>query len=278
MTFKFTKMHGCGNDFVVIDAVRQDVAMNAQLAQAIANRHTGIGCDQILLVIESPDGAGDFGYQIFNADGESVGQCGNGARCLARFIRDQGLSKADKLSVATSQANMQMEFVGDDLIAVDMGVPKFGPLEVPMAADQAQDVYQVAPDGETVAFSAVGLGNPHAVVVVDDVLTAPVEKIGVLLGEHLFFPEGANVGFMTIEAPDCIRLRVFERGAGETLACGSGACAAVVVGRRWHGLADKVTVDVAGGMLQVQWPGMGESVWLIGPATTVYSGEWIQAT
>ncbi|HNW78015.1 MAG TPA: diaminopimelate epimerase [Candidatus Competibacteraceae bacterium] len=275
MKLYFTKMHGIGNDFVVIDAIRQSVALTPAAIRALADRHVGIGCDQVLLV-ETPTRAdADFRYRIFNADGGEVEQCGNGARCFARFVREHDLSDRDELCVETSAGLLRLRLLADGRVAVDMGQPRLEPAEVPFFATERAARYPIAADGVELEIAAVSMGNPHAVLMVEDVERAPVAHLGPLLERHGRFPNRANVGFMQLLAPDHIRLRVFERGTGETRACGSGACAAVVAGRLWGLLWPNVRVDLPGGTLEIHWAGEGEPVTMIGPATTVFEG-WIE--
>jgi diaminopimelate epimerase len=271
MTIKFTKMHGLGNDFVVIDAIHQTLALDRALVRRLADRRFGIGCDQLLLV-ESPQREGvDFRYRIFNADGSEVQQCGNGARCFARFVRDQGLTDKDEIVVETASGIITLYLEGE-LVRVNMGVPNFAPASLPFRAASEQLVYELELEGDTLPIGAVSMGNPHAVLEVEDIERAPVASLGPLLESHPLFPERVNVGFMQVMSKEHIRLRVYERGAAETLACGTGACAAMAVGRRWGLLADEVTVSLPGGDLQIRWPGEGEALWMIGPATTVFEG------
>lgn len=275
MKLYFTKMHGIGNDFVVIDAIRQSVALTPAAIRTLADRHVGIGCDQLLLV-EAPTRAdADFRYRIFNADGGEVEQCGNGARCFARFVREHDLSDRDELVVETAAGLLRLRLLADGRVAVDMGQPRLEPAEVPFFATERAARYPIAADGVELEIAAVSMGNPHAVLMVEDVERAPVAHLGPLLERHGRFPNRANVGFMQILAPDHIRLRVFERGTGETRACGSGACAAVVAGRLWGLLWPNVRVDLPGGTLEIHWAGEGEPVTMIGPATTVFEG-WIE--
>ena len=276
MTLRFTKMHGLGNDFVVIDGIRQTVVLDPARIRRLADRHFGIGCDQVLLVEASDRPDADFRYRIFNADGGEVEQCGNGARCFARFVRDRGLTDKDDLRVTTAGGLLRLQVQPDGRVAVDMGQPELEPAEIPFFADRRARRYASAADGMDLDIGAVSMGNPHAVLVVDDVDRAPVAHLGPLLERHGRFPKRANVGFMQIVAPDHIRLRVFERGAGETLACGSGACAAVVAGRLWGLLWPNVRVALRGGELTVHWAGEGESVLMTGPAENVFEG-WIES-
>lgn len=273
MKIRFTKMHGLGNDFVVLDAVRQNFVPNPAQARWLADRHFGIGCDQILVVEPAQDAAADFRYRIFNADGGEVGQCGNGARCFARFVREQGLSDADRIVVDTQSGRLVLFIEDDGNVRVDMGVPRHTPAAIPLRADAESICYRVRVDGEDVAFGAVSLGNPHAVLTVEDVASAPVATLGALLERADVFPERANIGFMQVESRHHVRLRVFERGSGETLACGSGACAAAVVGIEQGLLDNPVRVDLPGGTLSISWRGRNQPVLMTGPAVTVFRGE-----
>lgn len=274
MKLYFTKMHGLGNDFVVIDAVNQTVTLDSAQIRRLADRHFGIGCDQVLLVEKSDQAEADFRYRIFNADGGEVEQCGNGARCFARFVRDHGLTDQDELRVLTAAGLLRLQIRVDGQVTVDMGQPRLEPADIPFFATERAQHYPIAADGVEMAIAVVSMGNPHAVLAVDDVDQAPVAHLGPLLERHGRFPNRTNVGFMQIVAPDHIRLRVFERGTGETLACGSGACAAVVAGRLWGRLWPNVRVELPGGELTIHWAGEGESVMMTGPATTVFEG-WI---
>jgi len=280
MQLKFTKMHGAGNDFIVIDATRLPAEFTPQQWQRLADRRFGIGADQIL-VVEQPtvDGA-DFRYRIYNNDGGEVEQCGNGARAFARFVRDKGLSSADSIRVQTMSGIIAPRLESDGSVTVDMGAPVLEPAAVPFDASgldgvaQADDVLWPLKIGDaTVLLSVVSMGNPHAVQVVADVDTAPVEETGAVIETHPRFPRRVNAGFMEIVNRQQIRLRVFERGAGETLACGTGACAAVVAGIRRGLLDSPVRVQARGGNLSIAWAGLGQPVYLSGPAVTVYEGE-----
>jgi diaminopimelate epimerase len=273
MELNFTKMHGLGNDFVVIDAIHQAVTMNAELARRLADRRFGIGCDQILLV-ERPQLAGtDFHYRIFNADGSEVEQCGNGARCFARFVRDHGLSDKDEIPVGTAKGPITLYIEADGQVRVNMGPPRLLPSEIPFVADQQATSYRIEADGSDWTIGAVSMGNPHAVLLVDDVASAPVETLGPAIESHPRFPQRVNVGFMAVRDRRHVDLRVYERGAGETLACGTGACAAVVAGRLQGRLDECVTVRLPGGELVISWPGNNEPVWMTGPATRVFEGR-----
>jgi len=269
----FTKMHGLGNDFVVIDAVTQEVNLTPEIVRHLSDRHFGIGCDQ-LLVVEPPQRPDvDFHYRIFNADGGEVGQCGNGARCLARFVREQKLTTKTRIRVETTTGILELAVLSDDLYQVALGVPRFAPEDIPFVAPARAPRYQLDIDGQNHGFSALSLGNPHAVLEVAAVARAPVAELGAKIGAHPCFPEGVNVGFMAVRNRHTIDLRVFERGAGETLACGSGACAAAVAGIQTDLLDSPVRVHLPGGTLTIDWAGEGQPVLLTGPAVTVYQGR-----
>jgi diaminopimelate epimerase len=273
MTLNFTKMHGLGNDFIVIDAINQAVSLTPQQVQQLADRHFGIGCDQLLLVEAATSIEADFRYRIYNADGGEVEQCGNGARCFMQFVRDQGLTDKSQLQVETLGGPLQLIQQSDGRITVDMGVPRLEPADIPFTAAQRERTYVLEILDRQFEIAAISMGNPHAVLLVDDIENAPVARIGAALERHPRFPERVNVGFMQIVDDKHIRLRVFERGAGETLACGSGACAAVVAGRLWERLSESVKVVLNGGELVVSWAGEGQPVLMTGPATTVYQGR-----
>ncbi|GAB4299821.1 MAG: diaminopimelate epimerase [Thiohalomonadaceae bacterium] len=273
MRLPFVKMHGLGNDFVVIDAYRREVRLNSEQIRFLADRRFGIGCDQLLMV-EQPTRRGvDFRYRIFNADGSEVEQCGNGARCFARFVRDEGLTSKDVIVVETAAGVITLYVEANGEVRVNMGAPRFDPPQIPFTADAEADKYPLEVGGEPLAIGAVSMGNPHAVLRVEDIAAAEVERLGPLLESHPRFPRRINVGFMQIVDRNHIRLRVFERGAGETLACGTGACAAVAVGRRWGELDDTVRVDLPGGSLTIRWDGGNQPLWMTGPATRVFQGE-----
>ncbi|MGV6817493.1 MAG: diaminopimelate epimerase [Thiotrichales bacterium] len=273
MKLKFTKMQGIGNDFVVIDAINQKVELSTEQVKHIADRRFGVGCDQILLVEapSSPDVA--FRYRILNADGSEVAQCGNGARCFARFVTEKGLINEPEFLVETQSGIIILQIQEDGEVLVNMGEPDFTPANIPLDFPEEQSAYAVRIEGETINFGAVSMGNPHAVITVADVDTAPVLTLGPILENHPLFPERCNIGFMQILAPDHIRLRVYERGTGETLACGSGACAAVAIGQRQHKLADQVKVDLPGGSLKIEWQGESSPVIMTGAAETVFEGK-----
>lgn len=272
MKIQFTKMHGLGNDFMVIDAINQTISLTGGQIRFLADRHFGIGFDQLLLVEKATSDNADFRYGIFNADGGQVAQCGNGARCFARFVRDKGLNNNNEIRVDTDSGQLILRFTTDNLITVDMGIPKHKPLEIPLLAEQENKYYSAEVNGIEKAFGAVSLGNPHAVLEVIDIHTAPVLELGSELENHPIFPDRANIGFMQILDKQHIKLRVFERGAGETLACGSGACAAVVIGIEQHLLGNQVTVELPGGQLDVNWEGRNHPVFMTGPAVSVFDG------
>jgi diaminopimelate epimerase len=273
MRLSFTKMHGLGNDFIVFDAARPDEVPSAAALRRLADRRTGIGFDQAL-VLEPPRRAGtDVYYRIFNADGSEVEQCGNGARCIARLVASRTSIRERPLVMDSPGGTVDARLRPDGLVSVAMGVPDFDPRALPFEAEREAPSYHLElPDGP-VEFGAVSIGNPHAVIRVRAVGDAPVDTVGPAVENHPRFPRRVNVGFLEIAAPDHVRLRVFERGVGETRACGTGACAAVAVGRRHGPLAEEVRVDVPGGRLIVQWPGPGEPIWLTGPAETAFEGH-----
>jgi len=265
-------MHGAGNDFVVLDGVNHPIALTAAVVRHLADRRFGVGCDQVLLVEPATAAGADFRYRIFNADGTEVEQCGNGARCFARFVRAKGLTTKDRIAVDTIGGRIYPYVDGDGGISVDMGTPHFDPPAIPFTAPARAIVYDLDVTGTTITISALSMGNPHAVQIVADVAHAPVALQGPLIERHVRFPRGVNAGFMQIVDRNTIRLRVHERGVGETLACGSGACAAMVAGRQQGLLDDTVDVVLPGGTLRVSWAGEGQPVRLAGPAETVYEG------
>lgn len=270
MQLDFTKMQSLGNDFVVLDGVSRNLSMHGDLARFIADRHFGIGCDQVL-VAETGRSA-DFRFRIFNRDGSEVEQCGNGARCFARFLRDRELTSQDRITVETINSRMSLFLKPDGEVQVDLGCPVFDPDQIPFVADAIASRYDIAVNGEQWEVAVLSMGNPHAVLFVDDVDEARVETLGPLLESHPRFPAKTNVGFCQVKSPDHIRLRVHERGVGETLGCGSGACAAVVAGIQLGLLQNEVRVSLPGGDARVGWQGMNSPVYLSGPAVTVYSG------
>ena len=266
-------MHGLGNDFVVIDAINQKIDLKRDQIRQIADRNRGIGCDQLLLVEPPRTPEVEFNYRIFNADGGEVEQCGNGARCFARFVHDTGLSNSTSIPVATSAGNIVLKLEDDGQVTVNMGVPVFTPAKIPFDADIEASSYLLQVNSQTIEIGVVSMGNPHAVMRVDDVNTAPVTELGPRIENHPRFPRRVNAGFMQIVDQNMIKLRVYERGAGETQACGTGACAAMVVGRRWHLLDENVQVILTGGTLNIKWKGEGEPVYMTGPAQTVFEGN-----
>ncbi|HQT26358.1 MAG TPA: diaminopimelate epimerase [Burkholderiales bacterium] len=272
MKVKFTKMQGLGNDFVVIDAYSTKIELDRGQMSFLADRHFGIGCDQILLV-EKPEGDADFRYRIFNSDGGEVEQCGNGARCFVRFVRDRKLTEKNEIRVETLSGVISPKLEENGEVTVNMGEPIFEPALIPFLAERMELTYRLDLDGEEVEISALSMGNPHAVQVVPDIDSAPVERQGASIECHPRFPKRANAGFMQVMGRNRIRIRVFERGAGETLACGTGACAAVVAGIRLGLLDEEVSVSTRGGELVVRWEGDGHPVWMTGPAVSVFEGE-----
>jgi diaminopimelate epimerase len=273
---RFTKMHGLGNDFVVLDGIRQDVDLTPAQLRLLADRRLGVGCDQVLVVERATRPDVDFRYRIFNADGGEVEQCGNGARCFVKFVREHGYTAAPRIRVETAGGLIVPEVVAGGEVTVDMGVPRFAPSAIPFVADGDADavVRQLDVDGEAIEITVVSMGNPHAVQVVADVDRAPVAAQGPRLERHPRFPQRVNAGYMQVVDRATIRLRVWERGAGETLACGTGACAAVVAGIRRGLLDSPVRVATRGGWLTIAWAGPGTPVAMTGPATTVFEGEW----
>ena len=273
MKLRFTKMHGLGNDFVVLDLISQNFELRPEHLRKLADRRLGVGCDQ-LLVVEAPhDPDMDFCYRIFNADGNEVEQCGNGARCLAIYVRDKKLTYKDIIRVETMAGPLELRIRGHHLVDVNMGAPILTPRDIPFRDEPPAPQYSLAVGDREYQIGAVSMGNPHAVLQVDDVQNAAVGSLGPLIESHPDFPRRANVGFMQVLSTSQIKLRVFERGVGETRACGSGACAAVVAGRVQELLAEQVQVTLPGGDLQVHWAGEGESVIMTGPAAMVFEGS-----
>ncbi len=278
MRLGFSKMHGAGNDFVVIDAVRQRVDLTADQVRALADRHFGVGCDQLLLVEPAGTAAADFRYRIFNADGGEVEQCGNGARCFVRFVHEQGLTGKREIRVITRAGLIVPRLEDDGRVTVDMGPPRFMPADVPFDAPARAAFYELDVGGQTLAVSVLSMGNPHAVLRVEDVERAPVAQLGPAIESHPRFPRRVNAGFVQVVDRHTLRLRVHERGAGETLSCGSGACAAAVAAIQ-RGWADSpLNVVTRGGLLALRWEGEGRSVFLTGPAVTVFEGNIDLAT
>ena len=269
---QFSKMHGLGNDFMVVDGITQNVYFPEATIRRLADRHRGIGFDQLLLVEPPYDPDMDFHYRIFNADGSEVAQCGNGARCFARFVQLKGLTNKKEIHVRTQKGKMILNIKDDDQIRVNMGEPIWEPSKIPFIANKFEKNYILRTDLETVLCGAVSMGNPHCVLTVDDVATAAVQRLGSLLESHERFPERANIGFMQIVNRQQIKLRVFERGAGETQACGSGACAAVAVGVMQGALDNQVEVELPGGKLLIEWQGEGKPLFMTGDAVHLFDG------
>jgi len=273
MKLRFTKMQGIGNDFVVVDGISQPVKLTPQQISRIADRHFGVGCDQLLLVERPVASDADFRYRIFNADGGEVEQCGNGARCFARFVRDKKLTTKNEICVETARGVIVLRLEPDEQVTVNMGAPGFMPADIPFVAEASALTYALLVGTETVNVSVLSMGNPHAVQTVADVDAAPVASQGPLIEHHKRFPQRVNAGFMQVLDQHHIRLRVYERGTGETLACGTGACAAAVAGIRAGQLSSPVTVSMRGGELVIRWDGDDAPVMMTGPAVTVFEGE-----
>ncbi len=273
MRLSFTKMQGIGNDFVVIDGIERPQSLSTAQLRRLADRRYGVGCDQVLLVETATMPGAQFRYRIFNADGGEVEQCGNGARCLARYLRERGYSDGDEIRVQTAAGIIALRLHPDGQVSVDMGVPILEPDAIPFLARRRAARYPLQVGEEQLTIAAVSMGNPHAVMVVEDIARAPVERLGPLIEGHERFPRRTNVGFMQVLDRGHIRLRVYERGAGETLACGTGACAAVVAGRLQGLLEERVAVDLPGGRLVITWDGEGGALIMTGPATHVFEGR-----
>jgi len=273
MALKFTKMHGAGNDFVVIDGVRQQISLTPENIRFLANRNFGVGCDQLLLVEKAQHKDADFRYRIFNADGGEVEQCGNGARCFVRFVHDHKLTHKREIIVETKSGLISPRLEEDGRVTVNMGAPIFEPVQIPFVSESREVMQPLLIGADTIQITAVSMGNPHAVQVVTDVETAPVAAQGPLIENHPRFPKRVNAGFMQVLDRDHIKLRVFERGAGETLSCGTGACAAVVAGIQRGMLNATVHVATRGGTLSISWNGEGSPVSMTGPAISVFDGE-----
>ena len=270
---QFTKMHGLGNDFIVIDGISQRFTLSDAALARLADPKTGIGFDQLLL-LEPPTLKGSaFKYRIFNADGSEVSQCGNGARCIAKFIKDKALTDLNEFWVETNAGRMMLSILEDGQVRVNMGVPSFAPADIPLNVESVQDQYSLLFNDQPVSFSALEIGNPHAVFEVESIATAPVDELGRYLQSHASFPERVNVGFVERLSDNEINLRVYERGVGETLACGSGACAAVAAGVKRGTLSNSVKVNLARGKLQIDYEGLDKQIYLTGTATTIYHGK-----
>lgn len=273
MLLRFTKMHGLGNDFMVLDLVNQRATLTSELVRQWSHRQTGVGFDQLLIIEPTTKPGCDFAYRIYNADGGEVEHCGNGARCVTRFAIDKALSVKREFTFDMARGTIRTRLENDGLVTVDMGPPRLAPAELPFDAPAQAVTYPLDVNGTVLDISAVSMGNPHAVTVVDDTERAPVAELGPLVEAHPRFPQRVNAGFMQIVAPDTIRLRVYERGAGETLTCGTGACAAVVAGRLRGLLDEDVTVNTHGGQLRIRWAGGDAPVWMTGPTATVFEGH-----
>ena len=272
MEYHFTKMHGLGNDFVVFDAINQSLSLTTDQVRHICDRHFGVGCDQLLLVEAAQSSEADFRYRIFNSDGGEVEQCGNGARCFVRFVHDKGLTDKTNIKVETKSGLIEIQLEDDGQVTVDMNEPQFEPAQIPFVADEESLQYSIAIDGHTYTFGVVSMGNPHAVMQVDNIESVDVGYLGPLIETNERFPARVNAGFMQVSDRSNIRLRVFERGAGETLACGTGACAAVVIGIKWGLLDERVRVQLPGGDLSIRWQGLGHPVLMTGPVQSVFEG------
>ena len=273
MKLKFTKMHGLGNDFIVLNGLEQVIDLTREQLRLLSDRRFGIGCDQVLLLQPPNDPAAQVRYRIFNADGGEVEQCGNGARCIAAYLSRNGYVHGNELIAETVTGNLIIHLESEDRITVNMGIPSFEPLDIPLLVPARSNSYSVDLTGGPVSFMAVSMGNPHAVLIVNDVDWTPVAALGTEIQSLKIFPQGVNVGFMQIVDTGHIRLRVFERCVGETPACGSGACAAMVSGCLNNRLANAVDIGLKGGHLIVSWAGEGAPVYMTGPATTVYEGQ-----
>ena len=273
MQLEFTKMQGLGNDFVVLVDLAGKLALSSEQIRFLAHRRHGVGCDQVLIVQQPRTPGAHFRMRIFNADGSEAGQCGNGLRCIAQYLVQQEFTTLREFDIETSGALARVRVMDAERVTVDMGRPRLSPAEVPFLAPARAPAYPLIVADETLTIGAVSMGNPHAVVTVRDVADAPVQSLGAAIQSHERFPQSANVGFMEVVDRAHIKLRVFERGAGETLACGTGACAAVVVGREQGLLGDVVRVDLPGGCLEITWDaGEDASVWMTGPGVWVFSG------
>lgn len=268
----FTKMHGLGNDFVVIDGTREAVALDGDRVRYLADRRRGVGCDQVLL-LEGPRAGCDFGYRIFNGDGREVEHCGNGVRCVARYVHDQGLLAGNRATFATGERRVETRLQADGQVAVDMGPPDFDPAASGFEGAEPAADYRLEEGEYSASFGIVSMGNPHAVLAVSATATAPVGEIGPWLERHPTFAHGVNVGFLEYRDATHLRLRVWERGVGETAACGTGACAAAALARQWEWTSARVTVELSGGALVIDWPGADNALWMIGPAETVFHGH-----
>ena len=274
MNVAFVKMHGIGNDFVFIDNMSRELDLNSDQIRLLADRRRGIGCDQLLVVEPASDSESDVRARIFNQDGSEVGQCGNGLRCLVAYLRDAGIATGEQITIQAGQGAVRARLTDGSMITVDMGVPRFAPRDIPFLAEAQSTSYKVRVGDRQLEIGAVSMGNPHGVLRVDDCASTPVEVLGPAVQAVEEFPEGVNVGFMQIVDHSRVRLRVFERGVGETQACGSGACAAVAIGRGSGWLGPRVSVMLPGGELTVDWDGEGQSMWLTGPTQRAFEGRF----
>lgn len=274
MHLAFVKMHGIGNDFVLIDNMSRELDLDSEQIRLLADRRRGIGCDQLLMVEPATDPRSDVRARIFNQDGSEVGQCGNGLRCLAVYLRDAGIASGEQIAIQAGQGRVRARLTNGGMVSVDMGVPRFAPPDIPFLADARAAAYTLRVGGQDLEIGAVSMGNPHGVMRVDDCESAPVAVLGPAVQGAEEFPEGVNVGFMQVLDDSRVRLRVFERGVGETLACGSGACAAVAVGRQRGWLGSRVSVLLSGGELTVDWDGEGQPMWLTGPTQRAFEGRF----
>lgn len=273
MLLKFTKMHGLGNDFVVVDAVSRKVFFNKAQIERLGDRHRGIGFDQLLVVEPPSNPEMDFRYRIYNCDGSEVEHCGNGARCFAKFVLDRALTNKHVINVETKRGQIQLRVLQDGQVSVDMGEPSFVPSDLPFSADEQQGLYELDGHGERIELTPVSVGNPHAVIRVEALTDELVNRVGPVVESHERFPNNVNVGFMQVSSPTEVNLRVYERGVGETQACGTGACAAVVAGIKQGWLASEVLVHVLGGDLRIEWQGVGHPIMMTGPAEKVFEGQ-----
>ena len=272
MLYQFTKMQGTGNDFVIFNAFSRPLSLSCEQIKHIADRRLGIGCDQVLLLEPPKNNETDVYYRIFNSDGTEVTQCGNGARCIAIYLNNKGLVNKHSIIAETKSSQLILK-INNNYVTVNMGIPEFEPADIPLNISGRLENYSLSLGDEEIIFGAVSIGNPHAVIIVDDVESASVESIGAAVQEYGLFPQGANVSFVQILDRKTIKLRVYERGAGETLACGSGACAATVISCQQGYLGDAVEVKLRGGCLKIHWAGEGEPVYMNGSVSTVYEGE-----
>jgi diaminopimelate epimerase len=275
MPLRFTKMHGLGNDFVVLDARAAALQPGDEQVRAMADRRTGIGFDQMLLIENASETGCDFAYSIRNADGSSARQCGNGVRCIAAWLRREDALRSDEARLQGPAGAVAVKLLADDRVAVEMGEPVFEPARIPFDASAEADVYALDVEGRCVRIGAVSMGNPHAVIEVEDAEVERLHALGPAITAHPRFRQGANTGFAQVLSRDAIRLRVHERGAGWTQACGTGACAAVAVLHRRGRVGDNVQVELPGGMLEIEWRGAGHPLWMTGPASFVFEGEWL---